>query len=123
MRFRLAVNCFPSRGAPAVPPTPSVPKAPAVPGRPNLTFKGVSLDRIPGVSKGFVPSGARQTEGALQKLFRTGDRVMHPKFGNGTVREITGSGADARIFIEFDIKGMKELALAVAPIVKTEEQV
>ena len=94
----------------------------AVSSKPKLTFRGVSLDRIPGVSKGFVPSTARQTEGALQKLFRSGDRVMHPKFGSGVVQKITGYGADARIFIDFGEKGTKELSLAVAPIVKTEEQ-
>ena len=91
-------------------------------GKPKLTFRGVSLDSIPGVKKGFVPSAARQEEGAIRKLFRAGDRVMHPKFGSGTVRDITGNGAEARIFIDFDGKGRKELSLALAPIVKTEEQ-
>ena len=91
-------------------------------GKPKLTFRGVSLDQIPGVSKGFVPSAARQIQGAVQKLFSPGDRIMHPKFGTGTVQEITGNGADARIFISFDQKGVKELSLAVAPIVKMEEQ-
>ena len=91
-------------------------------GKPKLTFRGVSLDQIPGVSKGFVPSSARQIQGAVQKLFSPGDRIMHPKFGTGTVQEITGNGADARIFISFDQKGVKELSLAVAPIVKMEEQ-
>ena len=95
---------------------------PDISGKPKLTFRGVSLDQIPGVSKGFVPSAARQAEGAIRKLFSPGDRVMHPKFGNGTVLDVTGTGAEARIFIEFDSKGRKELSLALAPIVKTEEQ-
>ena len=47
---------------------------------------------------------------------------MHPKFGKGMVKEITGSGADARIFIAFDEKGTKELSLALAPIVKMEDE-
>ena len=91
-------------------------------GKPRLTFHGVSLDSIPGVNKGFVPSAARKEAGAIQKLFRTGDRVMHPKFGSGTVLEVAGSGAEARIFIDFDSKGRKELSLALAPIVKMEEE-
>jgi DNA helicase-2/ATP-dependent DNA helicase PcrA len=95
---------------------------PASYGKPKLTFRGVSLDQIPGVSKGFVPSAARQAESAIQKLFQVGDRVMHPKFGNGSVLEINGSGAEARIIINFDSKGRKELSLALAPIVKAEEQ-
>ena len=91
-------------------------------GKPQLTFRGVALDSIPGVNKGFVPSAARQMQGAVQKLFNPGDRVMHPKFGSGTVLDITGNGAEARIHIEFDQKGVKELSLSIAPIVKMEEQ-
>ena len=66
----------------------------AIPGKPKLTFKGLSLDQIPGVSKGFVPSAARETENeAYRQLFRHGDKVRHPKFGE-----------------------------AIAPIVKAEEE-
>ena len=90
--------------------------------KPKLTLKGVSLDSIPGVSRGFVASKAREQTSSIGKLFSSGDRVRHPKFGNGTVERITGSGADARIFIDFDERGMKELSLAVAPIIKTEEE-
>jgi len=70
-------------------------------------------DRIPGVTKGI--------SAPLQKLFTAGDRVRHPKFGAGTVTEVSGSGKDARIRIAFETAGEKELALAIAPIVKTED--
>ena len=91
-------------------------------GKPKLTFRGKNLDEIPGVSKGFVPSKAREeTSGALQSLFRPGERINHPKLGKGTVEEITGSGKDIRIHISFDQAGRKELALASAPIVRLEE--
>ena len=92
-------------------------------GKPKLKLKGHDLDNIPGVSKGFVPSGAAQLAGsAMQKLFQTGERVRHPKFGFGNVIEVTGSGKDARIRIRFDSVGEKELALMIAPIVKVEEE-
>ena len=94
----------------------------ASPGKPKLTLKGVSLDQIPGVSRGFVPSQARQGEGALQKLFREGDRVAHPKFGTGRVIRTEGTGSDARIMIEFDKGGRREFSLAVAPIVRMEDE-
>ncbi len=91
-------------------------------GKPNLTLHGATLDRIPGVTKGFVPSKAREeTGGALQRLFQPGERVLHRKFGAGVVREITGSGADARISIEFTAYGVKEFALSIAPIIKLED--
>ena len=47
---------------------------------------------------------------------------MHPKFGTGKVRQITGSGSEARIVIDFGQNGTRELSLAVAPIVKVEEE-
>ena len=90
-------------------------------GKPKLSLKGLAINQIPGVSKGFVPSRIHGTECALQKLFATGDRVIHPKFGTGTVQKLTGNGADARIWIEFEGKGLKELSLAIAPIVKVSD--
>lgn len=90
-------------------------------GQPRLTLGGNMLE-IPGVQKGFTPSKARQSSSALQNLFKKGDRVMHRKFGEGSVVELTGSGADARIAIEFTAYGIKEFALSIAPIVKVEEE-
>ena len=57
----------------------------------------------------------------MQKLFTPGDRVRHPKFGAGIVKEVSGFGKEARIRILFETAGEKELALSIAPIVKTEE--
>ena len=91
-------------------------------GKPKLTFNGSNLDSIPGVTKGFAPSKAREvSQSALQHLFQPGDRVLHKKFGAGVVREITGSGADARISIAFTAYGTKEFSMAIAPIVKLED--
>ena len=93
-----------------------------IPGKPKLTFKGLGLNDIPGVRKGFVPSAAHEMEGsAAESIFNVNDRVRHPKFGSGTVLQITGYGKNARIRIDFDEKGEKELALAIAPIVRFEE--
>jgi len=97
--------------------------APAEIGRPKLKLKGHDLNSIPGVSRGFTGSAAHGMEaGALQNLFRTGDRVRHPKFGAGTVAELSGSGAGSRIRVRFDTAGEKELALSVAPIIKLEDE-
>lgn len=94
-----------------------------IPGKPKLTFKGLGLNEIPGVRKGFVPSAAHEIrESAVDTIFAVKDRVRHPKFGAGTVVDVTGHGKDARIRIAFDDKGEKELALAIAPIVRIEEE-
>jgi DNA helicase-2/ATP-dependent DNA helicase PcrA len=99
------------------------PKAPADLGKPKLKIHGMDLNSIPGVSRGFVGSAANSLQAtAMQKLFGVGDKVRHPKFGTGEVLEVSGSGADARIRILFSQSGEKTLALAVAPIVKVEEE-
>ena len=67
-------------------------------------------------------SSANQfADSAVQKLFTPGDRVRHPKFGAGIVKEVSGSGKEARIRILFETAGERELALSIAPIVKTED--
>jgi DNA helicase-2/ATP-dependent DNA helicase PcrA len=77
---------------------------------------------IPGVQKGFVGSAARSTaSNVMQNLYKPGDRVRHLKFGEGRVVSVTGSGAAARIRIEFTAYGEKEFALSVVPIVKLED--
>lgn len=92
-------------------------------GQPNLKLKGIDLNSIPGVSRGFIGSKANAlSDQATAKLFSPGDRVRHPKFGFGEVTEITGSGSAARIRIRFDTAGERELALAIAPIVRLEEK-
>ncbi len=47
-----------------------------------------------------------------------GDRVRHDKWGNGTVREITGEGDRAMAFVHFELEGTKRLLLAWAPLEK-----
>ena len=72
---------------------------------------------------GFAPSKAREhADSAMQNLFKQGDRVMHRKFGEGRVVKTTGKGAEARIQIEFTAYGVKEFSLAIAPIVKLEDE-
>ncbi len=83
---------------------------------------GQSALGIAGVQKGFTPSAAAGiAPSALAGLFKEGDRVLHRKFGEGNVVCITGTGADARITIEFAAYGQKEFALSIAPIVKVNE--
>lgn len=47
---------------------------------------------------------------------RTGMKVFHAKFGEGTVQTLEGSGQDARAQINFPRHGQKWLALAVAKL-------
>ena len=48
--------------------------------------------------------------------FRIGQSVLHPKFGQGVIVNAEGSGADARLQINFGKQGMKWLALEYAKL-------
>jgi DNA helicase-2/ATP-dependent DNA helicase PcrA len=77
---------------------------------------------IPGVQKGFAASPARAMAAQAKPQFKVGDRVIHRKFGEGTVTSISGQGMAARIRIDFIALGEKEFALSLAPIAKLEEE-
>ena len=90
-------------------------------GAPGMGQAAAPLN-IPGVTRGFVASPANRYSGsALMKMYQPGDRVMHRKFGEGTVVAIEKAGTDARITINFIAYGDKEFSLAIAPIFKLEE--
>lgn len=51
-------------------------------------------------------------------MFTIGERVRHGKFGSGTIAELTGSGRDAKVRIDFDDEeiGRKTLVVAQAKL-------
>jgi hypothetical protein len=109
------------RNAPARPaplrPAPSAGTLPTTNSASRL--KGLN---IPGVQKGFVQSPARNlSASALKNMYKAGDRVRHLKFGEGTVVDVSGSGNDSLIKIEFTAYGVKTFKLVNVPIVKMEE--
>ncbi|HEX5755034.1 MAG TPA: DNA helicase II, partial [Arenimonas sp.] len=61
---------------------------------------------------GALPSRANEV-GASQGL-RLGQRVVHATFGEGVVMDAEGSGAHARVQINFERAGAKWLVLAYA---------
>lgn len=50
--------------------------------------------------------------------FQLGERVVHPKFAEGTVLNYEGSGEHARVYVNFDEFGTKCLVLAYAKLSK-----
>ncbi len=48
--------------------------------------------------------------------FRVGQNVSHPRFGVGVILDAEGSGADARVQVNFGRQGVKWLALGVAKL-------
>ena len=46
--------------------------------------------------------------------YRLGQRVRHSKFGDGVVLRLEGQGSNARVQVNFEAQGTKELMLAYA---------
>ncbi len=53
-----------------------------------------------------------------QHPFRPSDRVIHPKFGTGSVLRIEGDGETAVVSVAFDLHGVKRLVLGFAKLTK-----
>ena len=72
------------------------------------------------VSTGFKPARASSSalispqDRAADTGFSLGQRVVHPKFGEGMVLNIEGQGAQSRIQVNFESEGSKWLVLAYA---------
>jgi DNA helicase-2/ATP-dependent DNA helicase PcrA len=81
---------------------------------------GNSVDNIAKFFTGRGPAGRNvPTRGARPKLdvpeptgakgFRSGQRVRHPKYGEGVVFKREGDGDDAKITVQFAGFGVKKL--------------
>lgn len=59
-----------------------------------------------------------EDESQDQPTLRPGERVKHPRFGTGTIVELSGSGRDTKVRIDFDDEdvGRKTLVLAQAKL-------
>jgi DNA helicase-2/ATP-dependent DNA helicase PcrA len=72
------------------------------------------------------PSGGRWREVSIHESagagmsmdLRDGDKVRHPKWGEGTIRGLVGAGGDGLITIDFPNVGQKMLMLKYAPLEK-----
>ena len=58
---------------------------------------------------------ARST-GAEKLELAVGERVIHDRYGAGTVVRVDGSGSHARATVNFDDHGTKQLVLAMTPL-------
>lgn len=67
--------------------------------------------------------GAYKSDTSLKNMhveekngFRSGERIIHDKFGEGIIVSVVGSTNDTRIKIAFDQGGIKEFVAEIAPI-------
>ncbi|MGA2760659.1 MAG: DUF3553 domain-containing protein, partial [Candidatus Cybelea sp.] len=72
------------------------------------------------------PAGGRWREVAIHESagagvhlgLEAGDRVRHPKWGEGCIDNIVGAGGDGLVTIDFPNVGQKMLMLKYAPLEK-----
>ena len=67
-------------------------------------------------SETFASPPVPTQKAAPEHGLRSGMKVFHAKFGEGTVLTLEGAGQDARAHINFPRHGAKWLALAVAKL-------
>lgn len=67
-------------------------------------------------------STRRQARPRLSSV-RVGERVVHPRWGTGTVMSVEGTGREALVVVEFDEAGRQRLQLCHAPLKRSPEEV
>ena len=76
-----------------------------------------ALEPSPGIYRGATLSVQPQASiNASPDTIKPGTKIIHGKFGKGTVITVKGSGDSAELTIAFDHEGIKKLVMGFAPI-------
>ena len=91
----------------------------------KTAYQGQTYNSIENIAEFFASRGKRFTmpkvpipEPAGQRGFRKGDRVRHPKYGEGIIYLREGEGEDAKITVQFSRFGLKKLVEKYAQLEK-----
>ncbi|NQU37242.1 MAG: ATP-binding domain-containing protein, partial [Actinobacteria bacterium] len=77
---------------------------------------GAPLGSSPELARAARQPGAKSPGNREVLDLSPGERVLHPRFGMGTVVTVTGSGESAEVSIDFGGEGVKRLLLRYAPV-------
>jgi DNA helicase II / ATP-dependent DNA helicase PcrA len=93
--------------------------------RAKPTYTGKSYNSIDNIAEFFASRGKKFNlpksvveEPKGKKGFRPGQKVRHPKYGEGTVYQREGDGEDAKITVQFPRFGLKKLVEKYAQLEK-----
>ncbi len=91
-------------------PTRSQPRAPkpTAPARPYNSIENIA-EFFASRGKKFTVPKTKVEEPTGKRGFRPGQRVRHPKYGEGTVYQREGEGEEAKITVQFPRFGLKKL--------------
>jgi DNA helicase II / ATP-dependent DNA helicase PcrA len=89
------------------------------------SYSGPTYNSIDNIAEFFASRGKKFArpkidipEATGRTGFRAGQRVRHPKYGEGTVFKREGDGADAKILVQFPKFGLKKLVEKYAQLEK-----
>jgi DNA helicase-2/ATP-dependent DNA helicase PcrA len=92
---------------------------------PKTTYSGPAYNSIDNIADFFASRGKKISRPEMQldapsggRGLRKGDRVRHPKYGEGIVYHREGDGEDAKITVQFQGHGLKKLVEKYAQLVK-----
>jgi len=85
------------------------PVKPTVAGRAYNSIENIAEFFASRGKKFSVPKSAPVEEPTGKRGFRPGQRVRHPKYGEGTVYQREGEGEEAKITVQFPRFGLKKL--------------
>lgn len=79
-------------------------------------FTGRLTEFTSGKAFGTGAAPPVRSTGAEKLALAVGERVVHDRFGLGTVERVEGEGSHARAAVNFDDHGTKHLVLAMTPL-------
>jgi DNA helicase II / ATP-dependent DNA helicase PcrA len=89
------------------------------------SYAGPTYNSIDNIAEFFASRGKKFARSKMEVPastggtgFRAGQRVRHPKYGEGTVYQREGDGADAKILVQFPKFGLKKLVEKFAQLEK-----
>ncbi len=92
---------------------------------PKTTYTGQAYNSIDNIADFFASRGKKFSRPEMNldqpstgRGLRKGDRVRHPKYGEGVVYHREGDGEDAKITVQFHSFGLKKLVEKYAQLVK-----
>jgi DNA helicase-2/ATP-dependent DNA helicase PcrA len=84
--------------------------------QPRARYSGKSYNSVENIAEFFASRGKKFSlpkppveEPIGKRGFRPGQKVRHPKYGEGTVYQREGDGEDAKITVKFPRFGLKKL--------------
>jgi len=93
--------------------------------RKPATYSGKSYNSIDNIAEFFASRGKKYSfpkvpveEPKGKRGFRPGQKVKHPKYGEGTVYQREGDGEEAKITVQFPRFGLKKLVEKYAQLEK-----